>query len=230
MALQTLQGKILSKSMVAKDTYSLRVVTEGIESFDFAAGQFATITVGPDLKRSYSIASMPGRSYLDLIADTVRGGPGSQFFLNAKEGDTFEYMFPLGVFVYKDGEKPAYFFATGTGIVPFMSMVEYALTVQKTQRQIVFYGGFRFLEEVFGKGMLELLDIQYENFRFKLNLTQPPQDWQGPVGRISQYIDTLESTDIDAYICGSNQMITDIKTRLVAKGVPESQVYHEMFY
>jgi NAD(P)H-flavin reductase len=231
MAVQTLTGKVASKALVAQDTYALRVTSDGMNVFDFLPGQFVTITVAPNVRRSYSISSTPGKNYFELIADTVRGGPGSQFFINAKEGDTFEFMFPLGVFFYHENpERPAYFFGTGTGLVPLLSMIEYALTIGKTSRELVLYAGFRYQEEVFAKGILELLDVQYNNFIYKLNLTQPPEEWPGPIGRITQYIDTLPDTNIDAYICGSNQMVTDVKARLMAKGVPEAQIYHEMFY
>jgi len=230
MAVSILKGKIYSKSEVAKDTFAFRFTCDQMPTFGFQPGQFVTITVAPNVRRSYSIASIPGKEYIELIADTKRGGPGSMFFVNSKVGDEFEFIFPLGVFVYKESLKPVYFFGTGTGIVPFMSMVEYALSVQKTPRNMTLYCGFRYEEEVFGKEFLELLDVQYQNFWFKLNLTQPTPEWTGSVGRITQYIDMLTETDIEAYICGSNQMVTDTKARLIAKGVPEGQIYHEMFY
>jgi len=229
MAIQLLKGKVVLKSLIAKDTFVLRLMVDGIESFDFQPGQFVTITVAPNVKRSYSIASIPGKDHIELIADTVRGGPGSQFFVNVKEGDIVEFLFPLGMFFYKESERPVYFFGTGTGLVPLISMVEYALTTLKTARKVVFYAGFRHLEEVFSKEQLELLDIKFENLTFALNLTQPPEDWTMGIGRITQYIDTLKEKDIDVYICGSQQMVIDVKDRLIAKGVPKEQIYHEMF-
>ena len=230
MAVSTLQGKIFSTAQIAEDTFAIRFTCDEMPIFNFEPGQFVTITVAPKTPRSYSISSIPGKEYIELIADTKKGGPGSMFFLNSKVGDEFEFLFPLGVFVYKDSPKPAYFFATGTGIVPFMSMVEYALSVQKTQRNITMYCSFRYEPEIFGKEFLELLDIQYQNFWFKLNLTQPSPQWTGPIGRITEYIETLPETDIDVYICGSNQMVTEVKNQLIAKGVPDTQIYHEMFY
>jgi len=230
MAVSTLRGKIFSISQIAEDTFAIRFSCDEMPIFNFLPGQFVTINVAANTPRSYSIASIPGKDYIELIADTKRGGPGSMFFASSKVGDEFDFLFPLGVFVYKESPKPVYFFATGTGIVPFISMVEYALTTLKTQRSITMYCGFRYEPEVFGKEFLELMDIQYQNFWFKLNLTQPSPQWTGPIGRITQYIETLPETDIEAYICGSNQMVTDVKNQLIAKGVPEVQIYHEMFY
>lgn len=225
-----IKAVINEKQQVAENTFQLRMVDPDGAVFEFQPGQFATITVAPMTKRSYSIASIPGKNYIDFIADTNRGGPGSQFFANAKEGDVVEMIIPLGNFYYIESDKPAYFFGTGTGVVPFMSMVEHALTTLKTTRKLYLYSGFRFVETVFGKELLELLDVQYENFSYKLNLTQPPQDWMGPVGRITQYIDQLKETDIECYVCGSNDMVTDVVERLKAKGVPDAQIHHEMFY
>ena len=230
MAVNTFRGKIFSTAQIAEDTYAIRFTCDEMPTFNFQPGQFVTITVAQNTPRSYSIASIPGKEYIELIADTKRGGPGSMFFMGSKVGVEFDFLFPLGVFVYKEGPKPAYFFATGTGIVPFLSMAEYALTTLKTQRNMTMYCGFRYEPEIFGKEYLELLDVKYQNFWFKINLTQPSPEWNGEIGRITQYIETLPETDIEVYICGSNQMVTDVKDKLIAKGVPVEQIYHEMFY
>ena len=230
MEFKTYKGRVEQKDEVALKTYSLKIVNSEGGVFEFEPGQFATLSLGENVKRSYSIASIPGKEYIELIADTWRGGPGSQFFENAKVGDMVEFLFPLGHFVLKESERPAHFFATGSGLVPFMSMIEYALTVKQSTREFVLYSGFRHEEDVFGKGLLEMLDVRFENLKYKLNLTQPKEGYQGNIGRITQYIDILPSTDIDCYICGSNQMVSDVKARLIAKGVPAEQVFNEMYY
>lgn len=227
---KTIIATVTDKQTIAKDTFLVRMVSADMPVFDFLGGQFATITVAPNVKRSYSIASAPGKAFLDFIADNRRGGPGSQFFTGVVVGQQVEMIVPLGNFFYVEGPKPVYFFATGTGQVPFMSMIEAALTQQHSTRLMTLYTGFRYIEDVFAKEFFELMDVQYENFIYKLNLTQPLPDWEGPTGRITQYIDTLPDTDVECYICGSNEMVTDITARLQAKGVPVAQIHHEMFY
>jgi len=230
MEIQTIKGRIEQKEQIAENTFSIKIVNNDGSAFDFKPGQFITLIIAPGVRRSYSVASTPGKNYIELIGDTVRGGPGSQFFLNSKVGDEVEFLFPLGNFFYVESEKPAYFFCTGTGIVPFMSMVEYALTILNSPRELTLYSGFRFQEDIIGDGLLKMLDIRFENFRYMINLTQPPEGYDGPVGRITQYIEKLENTDIEVYICGSNQMVLDVKEKLIAKGVPAEQIHHEMFY
>lgn len=230
MDIRTIKGIVKEKIEVALRTYAIKIVNSEGGVFDFKPGQFVTLNVAPNTKRSYSIGSLPGKEFIELTADTWRGGPGSQFFDNVKVDDIVEFLFPLGNFYYQGSDRPAYFFATGSGLVPFMSMLEYALTVANTQREMNLYAGFRKEEDIFGKGFFEMLDVRYENFIFKLNLTQPPEGYQGNIGRITEYIDTLPSFDIDAYICGSNEMVSDIKERLVQKGVDPTHIYHEMYY
>jgi ferredoxin-NADP reductase len=230
MEFKNYKGVVQQKEEVALKAYSIKIVNSEGGVFDFLPGQFATLALAANLKRSYSVASIPGKEYIELIADTWRGGPGSQFFEKVQIGDSVEFLFPLGHFVFKESDRPAYFFATGTGVVPFMSMIEHELTIKNLTKPITLYSGFRHEEDVFGKGLLEMLDVKYENFIYKLNLTQPKGEFAGSVGRITQYIDTLPDTNIDAYICGSNQMVLDVKEKLVQKGVPAEQIYHEMFY
>lgn len=227
---QKIMATINDKTEVAKDTYLLRMVNPDGSVFEFEPGQFATITVAENTKRSYSIASIPGKSYVDFIADTKRGGPGSQFFASAQVGDSVEMLIPLGNFYYVDAQKPVYFFGTGTGIVPFMSMAEHALTNLKSPRMMYLYAGFRYEEETFGKQDLAMLDVMHENFIFQVSLTQPTESWQGSCGRITKFIDELKDTDIECYVCGSNEMVKDVSDRLKAKGVPAEQIYFEMFY
>lgn len=227
---EKIMANISEKYEIAKDTYLLRMVKPDNGVFEFEPGQFATVTVAEKTKRSYSIASIPGKDYVDFIADTKRGGPGSQFFANAQVGDSVEMFIPLGKFFYVDGEKPVYFFGTGTGIVPFISMAEHALTQLKTQRQMYLYAGFRYEDEVFSKQDLAMLDVMNENFIFQVSLTQPTETWRGSTGRITKFIDELTETDIECYVCGSNEMVKDVAARLQEKGVPAEQIYFEMFY
>jgi ferredoxin-NADP reductase len=226
---EIIKAVISDKMEVAKDTIFLRLVRPTGGVFEFKPGQFATFTVAPNTKRSYSIASVPGKEYLDFIADTKIGGPGSMFFRNAALGDTVEIIVPLGNFFFIDTAKPVYFFSTGTGQVPFMSMAEQALVDLQRTAPMYLISGFRYEEDIFARQDLEMLDVKYENFIYQISLTQPTPEWQGSTGRITKFVDELQDTDIECYVCGSNQMVTDMVARLKAKGVPEAQIHFEMF-
>lgn len=231
MAVKNYKTKVTSKQEIAHSTYSVILETATKDIFEFETGQFATLLVAPQTRRSYSIASLPGKSYLELIADTVVGGPGSQFFENIKENDEVEFLFPLGNFKYKEDSKPAYFFATGTGVVPFMGMIKQALEVNNTKRKIYLYVGFRKEESIFAQSIFKELAEKYDNFDYCLTLSQPSDNWEGKAGRITKYYEKeIVDTNMDAYICGSHSMIEDVKDRLLAKGVQKETIFFEQFY
>jgi len=153
------------------------------------------------------------------------GGPGSKFFENAQVGWDVKFIGPLGQFVYKDSDRPSYFFATGTGVVPFIPMVEYALDSIKLSKELKVFNSFRFQEEIFGRELFERLANQYANFKYILTVTKPNESWQGKRGRITDYYQgEIPNPQIDAYICGSQGAIAGIKQDLVNLGVPDQQV------
>lgn len=232
MAVQNLTLKVSDKQEIAHDTYLVRIANVNDEPLDFQPGQFATILVAPNTRRSYSIASVPGETYIDLIADTVAGGPGSQFFEKIQVEDEVQFLFPLGNFTYLSNSKPAYFFATGTGLVPFLSMIKFALEQEQSNREIHLFVGFRHEEGVFYESVLEELASKYDNFKYTLTVSQPSDNWQGNKGRITEYYQDMieENADIDCYICGSRNMIEDVQAKLLAKNIAKEQIHFEQFY
>lgn len=222
---------VLENVLVAKDTYRMRIELENAPEFDFLPGQFVNILVAPMARRSYSIASSPHvKEYIETFANAVAGGPGSMFFKNSRAGDKISLLGPLGQFVYKEDTKPVYFFATGTGVTPFMSMIRYALEINKSGRQIVLVSGFRFAEDAFGQDTFTQLEKTYANFKYIQTLSRPADDWQGSKGRVTEYVKLIEDRNSDAYLCGSQAMINDIQAMLLAHGLPVEQIYYEQFY
>lgn len=231
MPVQVYKTKINAKKQIAENTFLLKIPLD--KEMQFEAGQFINILVAPNIRRSYSIASPPSfTKSIDLIGDTVMGGPGSQFFGNSVVGQEVEFLGPLGKFVYKEQEKPVYFFATGTGLVPFISMVSQALETIHSQRQIKLFIGFRHQESIFYKEYFENLASKYPNFELILTLSQPDESWQGNKGRITEYYPNVveQNKDIDAYICGSQKMIDDVAKTLADIGVSQDSIYYEKYY
>jgi NAD(P)H-flavin reductase len=220
-------GEIIEKELIAKDTFRLRVKCSG---FDFQPGQFVSIEISKGLRRSYSISSIPNKEYFELIADTIHGGPGSEFFKKAKVGDKINFMGPLGRLIYVEESSPVYFFATGTGAVPFLSMIGYALENLKTKREISFYLGFRYEEQIFAADYLKNLEKKYPNFKLTLTLTRPDESWKGKSGRITEYFKEIKNAgDSSAYLCGSRDMVTDVNQKLLDIGFQKERVHFEKY-
>lgn len=233
MAVKILKTKIASAETISEKVHKLRINFNEGETLEFQAGQFVNLLVAPGVRRSYSIASSPAdNTGIELIADSVIGGPGSQFFANAKAGDDVEVLGPLGNFVYKEEARPAYFFATGTGVVPFISMITYALETLNTQRQIKLFLGFRHEHNIYYQDYFQNLSQRYPNFQLLLSLSQPVGEWQGLRGRITEhYMREVETNkDFSGYVCGSRKMIDDVVLNLTNSGVPKENIYYEQYY
>ncbi len=233
MAVKILRTKVSSHEDIANKVHKIRIIFSEGEGLEFQAGQFVNILVAPATRRSYSIASSPADlAGIDLIGDSVIGGPGSIFFANAKQGDDIEILGPLGNFVYKESQNPACFFATGTGVVPFISMISYALETVQTKRQIILFLGFRHEEDIFYREFFENLASQYTNFKFVMTLSKPSNDWSGLQGRITDhYIEyAKENQNFEGYVCGSRTMISEVVENLTNLGVPKENIYYEQYY
>ncbi len=233
MPVKIYKAKISTDKTIAKDVRLLKVSLTPPDRIEFLAGQFVNILVAPSTRRSYSIASSPGdNASIDLIADTVLGGPGSQFFANAHAGMDVEFLGPMGNFVYQEDNKPAYFFATGTGVVPFISMITYALETLNSVRPMKLFLGFRHEESIFYREYFEGLQAKFPNFEFILTLSQPEASWQGKRGRISEHYPQIVAQDrnFNGYVCGSRQMIDDVVLRLTDSGVSKENIFYEQYY
>lgn len=233
MPVKIFKSKIAYVEEVAESVHKLNIPLIDGETIEFQAGQFVNVLVAPGVRRSYSIGSPPSyNTGIDLIADSVIGGPGSQFFANAKVGDNVEFLGPLGNFVYKEEDKPAYFFATGTGAVPFISMITYALETLQTQRHIKLFLGFRHEKNIYYQEHFERLANSFPNFEFILSLSQPETDWQGNRGRITEHY--LKAVEIEknfaGYVCGSRKMIDDVVLNLTNAGIAKDNIYYEQYY
>ena len=78
---------------------------------------------------------------------------------------------------------------------------------------------------------LEELSSSHPNFRFVLTLSQPMASWTGKAGHVQDYIFSQQNlSDADYYLCGNKTMIDDMRAKLKAADVPDTQVKFELFY
>lgn len=204
----------------------------------FRPGQFISTQVGTDelgnpVLRSYSIASPPERrGELVLILRLVENGVGSQFFDALKPGDSIRFTGPMGFFV-NELEHPgeAIYIATGTGIAPFFPMLEETLRRPESGRVHLFWG-LRNEQDLFGQDELAALTARHPRFSMGIYLSQP-QGFARLRGRVNgPVLELLPSLKAPTfYMCGNGQMIEELKSALVARGVNRKrQIRTEAFF
>lgn len=232
--LKNFVGKVTKKDKLTDKVY--QVVIETPESYDFDAGQFMSIEVAQNVRRSYSLSNMPlGKNLAETLVDISPGGVGSKYFQNLKVGDEIKVLVPLGRFVYKkeSGDKPVLFFSTGTGLAPFVSMVNHSLKNLKEKRMIIVNQGVRYISEVFLLDELLRLSDEFDNFKVNYFVSRPESRWDGPIGRINNDVLSIYNEfggDADVYICGGTDMIQDTERKLIDVGFNPDQIYYEKYY
>jgi NAD(P)H-flavin reductase len=228
------KAKVESIEKVSAKVIKIRFKLTEPTSIEFKPGQFVSMKVDTMIRRSYSIASAPfNTEFIDLYNDVMPGGPGSKYWLKLKVGDEAEFLGPLGIFKYVEGSnKPVIFIATNTGIAPFYSMIVHALESERSTRPIYLYFGVRYEEDIFMNEEFEELAKKFENFKYKLSLTRPEENWTGLKGRVTELIekdfDSLKG--YEAYICGGQAMIASTEELLLTKGMDIESIYYEKFY
>jgi len=203
------------------------------EKMDFIAGQFITIKIPNDdsfAPRSYSIASTSkDTTNITLCIKKIENGIGSNYLYDCKLGTTIEFMGPVGNFSLKESkEKNIYLLATGAGIVPFISMLDNLHDFKDKQFHLIF--GVRSEKDIFYEDILNVYKKNYNNFDFTLCLSKPEENFSGYHGRITKKVEESKfEENSNFYICGSGEMVNDMKKILSEKGIESENIITEKY-
>ena len=113
------------------------------ETFSYEAGQYLTLKKeinGEEVRRSYSLSSIPSEGRLKITSKKVENGRMSTFLYDSLAvGDEIEVMPPNGSFTLKNKNKALILFAAGSGITPIISLLKQYLE-DGGPRVYLFYG------------------------------------------------------------------------------------------
>lgn len=205
----------------------------------FENGQFVMIGLQVEsrsLVRAYSIASPNYEEHLEFFSIKVPDGPLTSRLQHLKVNDeVLVSRKPTGTLVIHDLKpgKNLYLLSTGTGLAPFMSVIQDIEAYDRFEK-IVLIHGVRYVSELAYADFVEktLPDNEFfgELVREKLIYypTVTREEFKNK-GRLTDLINSgklfddiglppLNSIDDRAMICGSPQMLTDTAALLDAKG------------
>jgi ferredoxin-NADP reductase len=207
------------------------------ERFDFSPGHFVGIRAavsGASNRRSpYCISSPPGdgRSFR-LLVRLVPEGPVSLYLGSLDVGDVIAFRGPSGrTMVPKDDRSELVLLATGVGIGPFLSLLPVILD-QGFAPPVRLFWGLRQIEDICLTDELDHLAGRFDNFHYQVSLSQPPPDWTGLRGRLTQSVPPLLETlgDKHYFLVGNGAMINEMCTALSDLGVDEQMTHKEAYF
>jgi ring-1,2-phenylacetyl-CoA epoxidase subunit PaaE len=219
-------------------------VPESIQDqFQYLSGQYLTLKAdinGEDVRRSYSLCSAPFENEWRVAIKEVPQGSFSTFAnRELKEGMQLEVMTPTGNFKLTPdatAEKNYVLFAAGSGITPILSIAKTALKEEPNSTVNLFYGNKGFNSIIFREEIEGLKNVYMDRLRLVHVLSRESVGNKLQKGRIDAekvdqlYKAFLQGFSIDAvYVCGPEQMILDVKDRMIANGVDAKNVHFELF-
>lgn len=196
----------------------------------FENGQFVMIGLeaeGRPLMRAYSIASPNWEEHLEFFSIKVPNGPLTSRLQHLKEGDQIMVSRkPTGTLILGDllPGKHLYLLSTGTGLAPFISVIQDPETYERFDK-VVLVHGVRYASEVayeqfitellpqnefFGEAVKEKLiyypTVTREPFRNQGRLTDLMRSGKlfGDIG-----LPPINPADDRAMICGSPSMLDE---------------------
>jgi ferredoxin--NADP+ reductase len=205
----------------------------------FVSGQFVMIgleTDGRPLLRAYSIASPHYEEHLEFFSIKVPDGPLTSRLQKIKEGDTILVSRkPTGTLLLHDLKpgRTVYFLATGTGLAPFISLVQDPETYERFEKVVLVHGVREVSELAYADYFTKDLPAnEFFGEAVRNQLIYYPTVTREPFRNRGRLTDLIESgqlfRDIDlpplnpehdrAMVCGSPSMLKDCCALLDARG------------
>ncbi|OLL30921.1 oxidoreductase [Burkholderia sp. SRS-W-2-2016] len=225
-------GRIAACQRLSDSTIAFSVELEKRAELSFLAGQYVNIRVpGTDQTRSYSFSSGPSGSRLSFLVRNVRQGAMSSWLCDsAKVGDLIEFRGPLGSFYLRPIERPVLFLAGGTGLAPFLSMLEKIVEDGGSPYPIHLILGVNTDEDLVGIDRLESHAQRLPNFTYACTVASPDSAYPNK-GYVTQHISAaqLNDGDADVYLCGPPPMVDAVRGFLSSEGLTPRNFYYEKF-
>jgi ferredoxin--NADP+ reductase len=209
--------RITSQVEISPGTY----LTGFEKDFDFIPGQVLMVTSGEGIPaRMYSIASGKEEEECRILYDLKPEGQLTPILAALRPGDHLYISDPFGSFVCVEG--PVTWIGTGTGVAPFLSMVLSGILDKK-----MLVHGSRTLQGFYQQNLLiSLLGDRYTR-------CCSGEDGEGVYhGRVTGYLRDrapLTSTCF-YYLCGSAEMVVDVRQVLMDQGIPFNRIMAEIYF
>ena len=228
--------------------------------FSFKPGQFVRLFVPKEGKltdKPYSIASPPGQErQIELCVKRIEKGYVSTYLDQLTGGESLEMSGPIGKFHLKEPvDSDLVFLATGTGVVPFRSMLRGLFPIEPDHapwapyqfhadparplpagqagaggRQVWLFLGVRHEDEILYESEFRRMAERYPAFHFIPTISRP-RSWQGATGYVQEQAakQLQASPDKQIYVCGLLPMIEGARAALKGMGFPREQIHYEIY-
>jgi ferredoxin-NADP reductase len=237
VSFQSLRAELIESRLLSDYTRHLEFEVKNVPRFGFVPGQWLSLTQtkpdGEALTRAYSIASPPDSNRFALCLNRVQDGFMSNHLCDLKVGAEISGQGPFGNFILRPPLRDTIFIATGTGIAPYRSMLHWLFADpsrhQNKQFWLVF--GSRYEKDIYYHDEFVALAAAHRNFEYLPTLSKSGAEWKGLRGYVQEHVANLAlgRTDMHAYICGLDKMVSANRELLKSLGWDRKSILYEKY-
>jgi ferredoxin-NADP reductase len=202
------------------------------------AGQHVDVRLtaedGYQAERSYSIASAPDATHMELTVERLDDGEVSPYLTDVlREGDRIELRGPVGgYFVWEPAlGGPVLLVGGGSGVVPLMAMIRHRAAAGSDAEMRLLFSS-RSWEDVIYRDELERLAGGGLTVLHTLTRSQP-DGWSGYTRRVDkQMLDEVGPPPSErplVFVCGPTPFVEAVATALVQLGHEPNRIRTERF-
>ncbi|GAA3238072.1 FAD-binding oxidoreductase [Streptomyces lavendulae subsp. grasserius] len=211
---------------------------DGAPAPSFRPGQYVSVQVelpdGARQIRQYSLTGAPGSPARSITVKRVHGpaagGPDGEvsnhLHARVRTGDALRVSAPYGDLVLRDSAAPVLLASAGIGCTPMLSMLEHLADTGHAAPVTVLHADRTPADHALRSDHRSLTHkLPDASARFWYEADAEAGDATGLVD--------LESVPVapgtQAYLCGPLPFMRSVRTQLIAKGVPASDIHYEVF-
>ncbi|GGX97176.1 NADH oxidase [Litchfieldella qijiaojingensis] len=230
-AVGKIEGTVAVVEQLSEDSIELAVDLNDDAELTFLPGQYIHIDVpGSDQHRSYSFSSKPGEQRATFLIRNIPGGVMSGYLTQrAAVGDRLSLTGPMGSFYLRDVKRPMLMLAGGTGLAPFLSMLEQLVEKGCDQPVHLIYGVNKDDHLV----KVDALDAFVEQLpTFTYTTVVVDEGSRNPrKGYVTHHMDAevMHDGDVDVYLCGPPPMVDAVLRHFDDEGIVPQSFHYEKF-
>ena len=225
------QASVASISSVSDSTFVLTLDLDVPAALAFLPGQYVNLEVpGTGESRAYSFSSKPGSNQASFLIRNMTGGLMSNWLSQqAAAGDRVRFVGPSGSFFLREVTRPVVMLAGGTGLAPFLSMLE-ALVDKGTAQPIHLIYGVTRDQDLVECDRVEALAARLPTMTWATVVADEAS--AHPLkGYVTHHLEDahLNAGDCDIYLCGPPPMVEAVRIFLKEKGAEPVHFHYEKF-
>ncbi|MEN9879581.1 MAG: hypothetical protein RIQ55_227 [Pseudomonadota bacterium] len=217
---------------LSDSTISITLTGDDVKNLSFLPGQYANLKVpGTEQHRAYSFSSMPYNGSVSFLLRNVPGGLMSTYLSqNAKLGDAMSITGPLGSFYLREVKRPILMLAGGTGLAPFLAMLDKLVAEGGTTQEIHLIYGVNNDTDLVEVDRLKDFACKLPTFSFELVVVDE-KSAQPKKGYVTQHLEPaqLHNGNVDIYLCGPPPMVEAVAENLRERNIHPASFHYEKF-